>query len=484
MTGDRPNILFITSDQHRADVLGCAGNPTVRTPNLDGLARNGVRFERMYCQGPLCQPSRASLLTGRHVAEHGMLWNGPDMPTSWATMPGALQEQGYETAVVGKTHFHAGRPRPSQLAEQQRHIRALGFDHVVEEFDKYVHVMDGVSSPYTRHLDDHGLLQTYADQVRRLDWLGPDAWRGETSVVPRGHDLTTFVVSEAADWLTARSNRRPFFLWLSFVAPHAPFADDPDWAAVYADADIPSPTGPPIDPPESPWGHYLDELGRHGSLMSMPAAAQTNAARHYYGQVSLVDESIGRLLDVLDDTGSGADTWVVYTSDHGEMLGDHGLWNKMVFYLPSVLVPAIIRPPAGGAGDVVVEPVEAVDLTATMLELAGASVPVCGRSLLPRIRGEPLDPRPASSELSALGHHLLAVATDRYRYTYDRAHGHPCELFDLAEDPAELHNLVDDPTARALRDSLHARYISPRLAEPAADGVVSQLGRTCAPLRL
>ena len=423
--GRPPNIVLVMSDQHRADALGCAGNEVVQTPHLDRLASDGFRFERMYCQGPLCKPSRASLLTGRHVGEHGMLWNGGAMPATWATMARALKDRGYDTAVVGKTHFGGG----------ERNARALGFDHVVEEFDKYSHARENACTPYTRYLEERGLLAEYRAQVRRLDWLGPRAWDGETSVVPAEHDLTTFILDRAVSWLEGRSSGRPFFLSLSFVGPHPPFTDDPEWAAVYADAPVPPPIGPRIEPQDNSWGHYLRELGRFGALMSLPEPRVANTTRHYYGQVSRIDDAVGRLCAVLDELGHGPDTWVVYTSDHGEMLGDHGLWNKAVFYLPSVLVPGIVRPPDGGVGVVVPDPVESIDLTATIIELAGAVLPVCGRSLLPRLRGDTMEPRPATSELAALGHHLLMVATDRHRYTYDRATGEACELFDLADDP-------------------------------------------------
>lgn len=483
MRDKAPNFLFITSDEHRADALGCAGNASIQTPHLDALASEGVRFERLYCQGPLCQPARASLLTGRHVAEHGLLWNGPEIPASWTTMPRSLQERGYETAIVGKTHFLADPQfsNPSLRRRQERHIQALGFDHVSEEFDKYVHAREGVLTPYMQYLEERGLLQPYLDQVHRLRFPGPHVWDGETSVVPREHDLTTFVLEEALAWLGARSQERPFFLWLSFVPPHPPFVDDPDWAAVYADAEVPAPVAPPIETPENPWGHYLRELGRYKLLMRMPDSAVANTRRHYYGQISLIDEAVGRLLQVLDETGLASNTWVIYTSDHGEMLGDHGVWTKGIFHLPSVLVPGIIRPPGGAAtARVVTEPVESVDLTATMLDLAGAPVPVCGRSLTPQlVDGKPLSPSAVASELSFFGHHLLAVATERYRYTYDRATDWPCELFDLVEDPAERHNLVDDPGKRGIRDDLHADYIAPRLKHPVHDGVVRELGDIC-----
>jgi arylsulfatase A-like enzyme len=292
--------VYLFSDQHRHDAMGCAGNSVIQTPNLDELASRGVRFSRTYCQSPVCQPSRASVITGLYAHQHGIARNSAnDLNPEWPTMMKQLQKVGYTTALVGKTHFYSPRREnmkrvgdefEQDLRERSDFVRSFGFDFAMEEFDRYVHAHRRVhaTTPYTEYLRGKGLLKPYQEQVRSVWRLTPHHWDGLTSVLPQEDDLTSFLADRSIDWLRSRSDDKPFFLMVSFVQPHVPLMDDPVWAEHYKDADIPpGPRGSPESPNEV-WGDYLENmLARHSNSYLLTDEYVLNAARHYYGMVSL-----------------------------------------------------------------------------------------------------------------------------------------------------------------------------------------------------
>ncbi len=445
-----PNILFVFSDQHRHDVLGCAGHPVVMTPTLDGLAREGVRFSRAWCQSPVCQPSRASVITGRYAHQLGILHNTGGFDPAWPTIGKSLQAAGYETATIGKTHYHdsyqapvrdSTSDEPLDMRSRAGFVRRFGWDHVVEEYDKYLHVAPRLRTPYTDYLAGLGLLDRYREQIRGVFRLTPSHWRGETSVLPQEHDLTSFIAGEAIDWLRRRDASRPFFLKLAFVQPHVPLIDDPDWAAYYADADIQLPDLTPPAPTNETWRRYLARLEEHSQVATMSEAFVRRGVRHYLGMVSLIDQKLGEVLAVLKALGQLDETWVVYTADHGEMLGEHRLWAKMNFYRGSVQVPLILRPPGGMKARVEDALAELTDVTATLADVAGATAPAgCrGRSLAAAVHG-PIGGRELL--FSRIGP-FAGVRTKSRRLTMHVERGEVTECFDLANDPGELRNLAD-----------------------------------------
>ena len=484
MTTQRPNIIYLFADQHRPDVMGCAGNSIVQTPHLDRLAGEGVRFTRMYCQSPICQPARASVITGLYTHQHGVARNfGADFDPAWPTFMKNLKKVGYTTAQIGKTHFHspragAGRNTPSgpeiDLRQSQGIVQSLGFDDVVEEFDRYVHAFPQARmiTPYTEYLRAKGRLEAYQQQIRSVWRLTPHHWDGVTSVLPQEDDLTCFLADQATDWLRRRRDDQPFFLMLSFVQPHVPLMADPIWAAYYQNADIPR--GPRQAPTGAAgiWKEYLEkELFIHSNSHLLTDEYVLAGARQYYGMVSLIDQRIGDLVTLLDELGLGQNTWLLYSADHGEMLGDHNLMAKMNFYKGSVLAPGIIRPPEKTASRVVNEPTEAIDLTATILDLAGAEpLPGSqGRSLLPVVQGGPTPSRPAAFsaiEDRAIKAYFVMAATDRYRLTIERNSGAVCEFFDLASDPDEMDNRAGDPACQGIIRDMVRDCIEPYLALP------------------
>jgi len=455
-----PNILFIFSDQHRHDVMGCAGHPLVQTPNLDRLSGEGARFTRAWCQSPVCQPSRASLITGRYTEQLGMFSNTGDFDRKWPTVMQSLKSAGYETASIGKTHYHGYPTRemldagggPYDLRKYTDSVKHFGWDYVLEEFDKYAHASSRLRSPYTDYLQELGLLEDYREQIKGVFRLTRTHWRGETSCIPQEHDLTSFIGDHAMRWLTDRTSDQPFLLSIGFVQPHVPLIDDPTWADVYRDARIPLPNQRPAEAPNDVWQTKLDGLNQHSQIQTMSDEFVRTGIRHYLGMVSLVDQKIGEVLALLESQDQLDNTWIIYSADHGEMLGEHRLWAKMNFYKGSVQIPLIIRPPAGCDGCVVEELVELVDVTATLADIGGADPPEgCqGRSLLPAFEGGIAGKEFIRSRIS----NHSAVRDNRYRFTIDVTSNTPCELFDLEEDPDELTNLVNSASHSSVIDRL------------------------------
>jgi arylsulfatase A-like enzyme len=462
----RPNILFIFADQHRHDALGCAGNTLIDTPNLDRLAASGMRFANTWCQSPICQPSRAALITGRYPHELGVMRNfGPDMDDRWPTFMKQLQHSGYRTANIGKTHYYAeGLAAPegeTDLRQYSDRIARFGFDHVVEEFDRYVHAMDGVHTPYTSYLKSEGVYEAYRDQIKSIWRLTERHWDGVTSPLTKEQDLTSFLTREAKSWLSVQSAAEPFFLQLSYVQPHVPLMGDPEWAAHYRDLEIPrgpistGKAGVPI------WDDYLSWCGHHANAHLLSDDYVLAGARQYYAMISLIDECIGQLINQLDSQGMLENTWIFYSSDHGEMLGDHGLMAKFNFYRSSVQVPLIVRP-AGGCAPVTSDALAAViDIGPTLLDVAGAQPldAVRGQSLLPTISQTDGGRSMLFSEIQRQSRNkqaptYRAVRDSRYRLTLETNDQVPCELFDLQEDPEELQNRVSDPAFASVLSEL------------------------------
>ncbi len=475
----RPNIVLLFSDQHRHDVLGCAGHPVVVTPNIDRLASNGVRFSAAYCQSPVCQPSRASLITGRYAHQTGITRNfNQDLDPTWDTMMKRLQAKGYVTASIGKTHYYTPKElspdgagageaeRPFDLRSYEELVRSFGWDHVLEEFDRYVHALDWVSTPYTEFLSERGHLEDYRSHIRSVWRLTPHHWDGVTSPLPQEEDLTCFLADHAISWLE-RHDGAPFLLKVAMVQPHVPLMDDPIWARHYEGADVPLGPRTRPEPPNDTWGRYLEELRKHSNSHLLTDEYVREGARHYFGMISLIDQRIGDIVRAVVDRGWADNTWFIYTSDHGEMLGDHNLMAKMCFYRSSVRSPLIVTPPAGSSSRVVDEPVELVDVSATVLDLAGAGPLGEGQSLRPAVEGRPVGREVAFSAIQsreADGAYFVSAATERLRATFERNSGVPCELFDLETDPAEEHNLVGERGCEPLIEQMRTKYVEPHLA--------------------
>ncbi|MCB1647243.1 MAG: sulfatase-like hydrolase/transferase [Pseudomonadales bacterium] len=456
----QPNILFIYSDQHRADVMGCAGNEVVKTPNLDRLAAEGMRFTQAWTESPICQPARASLLTGRYPHQHGIIGNftGECRP-DWQTYTRNLQEAGYKTAVVGKTHYSnwpMGKER--EPAPGDEWLQQFGYDHVIEEFDRYVHV--NYETPFTRFVKERGDLAAYRKTISDRFRIGDRHWEGVTSPLPQALDLTSFLAGEAERWLDTQTGDNPWFLNLAFVQPHVPLMGDPEWADYYKDKVIRRSNTAIPSPDDEQWADHIALIRKHSHSELLTDEFVMAGARQYYAMVSLIDQKIGEVLAKLETRGELDNTLIIYSSDHGEMLGDHGLMAKMCFYKSSVRVPMIIRPPGGCESGAYDSPVQAFDMVATMLEAAGAKVleGASARSLLPVLRGENVKVRDVAHSMIRMRPGLptwVAVTDGNLRLTYELNTGEWVELFDLSDDPDENENLVAQMQKRSEVARLH-----------------------------
>jgi choline-sulfatase len=394
------------------------------------------------------------MLTGRYPDDHGVLGNfAGDCQPEWDTFPRRLQEAGYTTASIGKTHYSSWpmAVEPGTPAPTDEWIGSFGFDHVVEEFDRYVHVGDW-ETPYMRFLRKHDALEPYLEVVRANFRGGDRHWKGVTSPLPQELDLTCFLADEAQRWLDGRPDDQPWFLQLSFVQPHVPLMGDPIWADHYAGADIERTAPAEPVPTTDEWATHLRFLRMHSHSDLLSDEFLLAGARQYYAMVSLIDQRIGDLLTQLDKQGQLDNTWIVYSADHGEMLGDHGLMAKMNFYRSSARVPLIVRPPAGTDGRVETAPVQAFDVAATLLD-AGSAAPLDGapaRSLVPFVTGTDGVGRDHVASMIRLRPDLptwQAVTDGRWRATRNADTGEASELFDLESDPDEAQNRAGDPDA-------------------------------------
>ena len=394
---ERPNILVIMSDTHTAAATGCYGSEVARTPNLDRLAAEGVVFERAYCQNPLCVPSRQSLITGLRSYQTGVIHNDMPMP-AMRTIAHILKESGYDTAAIGKMHFI---PDTECSQGKERHF---GFDRRVdyEEFYWYLRRERGVA-PLDGQPDDpwrivHLERQLSAMQVPLAAPDGPmrdgryragtmafenhqealvlREWRAflEERKGESGEGKTaTQVPAQSRTRTRTRTNvgtetgtnEKPFLAFVSFRTPHPPLLPPPEFWEPFKAAAIPLPPAPDENATGNPF------LGVRGK--GAPDEERLRYLRHYHAFASFTDHCVGEALRALDGAGLANDTLVVYASDHGDMLHEHGMTGKMVFYENSVRVPLIIRWPGRVAGGWRYEGlVELLDLFPTLLEAAGA----------------------------------------------------------------------------------------------------------------
>lgn len=448
---DRPNIVMIQADQLAAAALGAYGNDVVKTPHMDALAAEGVVFERAYCNSPLCAPSRASMMTGMLPSEIGAYDNAADFPASVPTFAHLLRATGYRTALIGRMHF---------IGPDQLH----GFEQRLTT-DIYPATLDMVP-----------------------DWTAPSserlAWYHDTcSVFTAGATVAT-VQRDFDDEVTFRSLRHlndlarhrgnePFLLVASFIHPHDPYEPPVEHWERYADVEIDDPRLPAVAFENlDPHSQRLQRMS--GFDRKMPDAEQVRHARRaYYAAVSYVDDNVGRIVRRLDELGLRENTVIIVTSDHGDMLGERGLWYKMSPFEQSARVPLIVSAPDVFAPGRVGEPVSLVDLLPTLVDLGdGVRVETPGRSLVPLIEGVGgvVDGRGGEVFIE-----YLAEGVDRPHITvvshslkFVHCPGDPDQLFDVEADPDELINLVGDENyadeIARLRDLIASRYDLDELA--------------------
>jgi len=496
---DRPNFIIVMTDQQQGYQLGCTGHPDVKTPHIDALARDGVLFERAYTPNPVCMPSRNCLMTGQTVRGHMVRQNGSRPRTDIPTIPGILRNAGYRTHAVGKIHLEpcnlpggmsAGDAEPADWPESHELWNA-------GRIEKLPLPYYGFETVDFANGHGPGIYGEYLTWIRQQDpgaerllhkesALAPPtgAWASFKCALPRELHYNRWVADRTIDYLNAAAaSADPFFLWVNFPDPHfpwtpvAPYCDMYDPASVHVpdDADDPWPTAP-----ASLAGYLrnvlnptIDKTSRGDHLREITA--------HAHGMVTHVDDEFGRIMKALDDTGLRSNTVVAFTSDHGELLGAHGLIAKGPYlYEELVRVPLVMSCPTRiDPGRTISSVVSMLDLPRTVLAMAGCEVPehpwalasACeglpdalpGRDLTPVLTGEAdkvrdramceFDEDYTCAEARA---RLRCLVTERYKLNYYAGENYG-QIFDLEEDPREQRNLWDDVRARDVRADLMAQ---------------------------
>jgi len=456
-----PNVVLILTDQQRADTMGHAGDPVARTPNADRLAAEGVVFRRCCATSPVCMATRASLITGKHVNAHGV-WAmaDPDIRHGQSHVRN-IRDAGYRTAVVGKTHLwlHGSGHTRDHIDE----MRDWGYTDAME--------MTGPSesattdSPYTDHLAEKGLLDTHREYLRtylRGQQLGVSLpWELPPSLLPTEDHLDMYIAGKAEEWIRNYRDDKPFYLQVCFGGPHDPWDSPAEYRRMYNADEMPLSI---TDQPAGPVSPHVEMLLKYApaKLDGMSDAQNRVMKTYYYGKVTLIDDCIGRILNALEGKGRMGNTWIVFSSDHGEMLGDHGLIAKKVFYEGALNIPCIVRPPGGTEGWQSNGLTDHLDIGATLLDAAGAAPyeESDGQSLLPLAAAGPDAPNAQvhkEAVLSEMGLPPMAysmVRTDRYKMSVNTLTRGPLDLYDMEADPNELHNRVADPALRSMLDEL------------------------------
>ena len=461
---DKPNIILIFPDQHRGDVMGCAGNPAAQTPNLDRLASEGVRFSRCCTNSPLCMPARASLMSGQYVNQHGIWhnWNAADRhgPSHVRN----IRDAGYHTAVIGKTHLYVhGAPGVTDTRDHVQKLNDWGFVDTHELVGPWA--TRGIDCAYTDYLADKGLLDAHrefiGDYLRGM-WSGQiRPWEEPPSPLSPEDHLDTYTGRTSADWIRNYDSDEPFYLQVCFPGPHDPFDSPQEYRDMYRPEDIPLGV---MDKPTWPVSPQLDAVLKWSALDGMTPAQKQMMGLFYYAKVTLVDHGIGLVIDALEEKGMLDNTWIIYTSDHGEMLGDHFMSHKIVFYESALKIPCIIRPPGGGEGRMSNALSDQLDIAATILDIGSAETLAesDGRSLLQNVEADPnaADAHKGKDAVFSEVNLNSMVLTDRYKMAVNSLTREPLELYDMADDPDELDNRVRDPGLKAVRDELTEGHLN------------------------
>ena len=420
---NRPNILILMADQLTARALPAYGNQVAKTPNIDALAGSGVVFDSFYCNSPLCAPSRFSFLSGRHVSAIGAYDNAAEFPSQVPTFAHYLRDAGYQTVLSGKMHFCGADQLHGFEQRLTTDIYPADFGWTpdwtrFEERPSWYHTMDSV---------------TQAGPCARTNQIDFD-------------DDAVFQARQKLFDLARSRDRRPFCMVASLTHPHDPYVIPQRYWDRYAGVDIDMPRVRASDDLLDPHSRRL----RHviGLDLQPVNEAQTRAARRaYYGAISYVDDQFGSLLSALHDSGFAANTVVLVLADHGDMLGERGLWYKMNFFEPACRIPLIVHAPGRFRARRIGQSASLIDVAPTLMELAGCdpaarATPLDGRSLYAEISGQALGADEVIGEYLGEGAIAPVVMIRRGRFKFVHSPADPDQLFDLSSDPDELENLA------------------------------------------
>jgi arylsulfatase A-like enzyme len=465
------NVLFITADQWRGDCLGAAEHPVVRTPNLDRLAAGGASFRRHFAQAAPCGPSRAALYTGMYLMNHRSVSNGTPLDARHDNVALVARRQGYQPALFGYTDTSIDpRTVPADDA------RLFRYEGVLPGFDPVCHLPEGEPFAWLEWMRADGLdvpedWRSFVDRP-----AGGSGWRTQYDAA---HSQTRFLTDRFIEWADGSGRRANgggggsggWFAHVSFLRPHPPFLAPAPYDTMFEPGSVPTPVRAGTRAEEGAQHPLLGVMIDHPFLKSPDDdVEQRELQATYYGMLAEVDDQIARILDWLDASGQADRTLVIFTSDHGENLGDHYMLHKLGWFDESYHVPLIVRGPGVRAGVVVDAFTEHVDVLPTICSLLGADIPLqCdGRALTPWLQGSTpaewrgethfeFDFRDPDSALIeevfglTLEECALAVLRDEHG-KYVQFSGYPAlpsAFFDLDTDPAQLRNVVADPAYAA-----------------------------------
>ena len=511
----RRNVLFITADQWRGDSLSALGHPSAATPHLDALAADGVLFRSHYTQASPCGPSRTSLLTGLYQMNHRSVLNGTPLDARHSNLALEARKAGYDPILFGYTDTS---PDPRQ--------RPPGDPALLT----YSGVLPGMSTgcamgeellPWLRHLKARGFdiperpLDIFKAAGRSASADG--SFTAPHTVFPAEESDTAFITDQALHYLGLPA-REPWFLHLVFFRPHPPLIAPQPYNTFCNPKDVAAPRRAESVEREAEQHPYLAHLlsrqktvgyywGQETPLQTLGEDQARDLVATYYGLVSEVDHHVGRILRFLKDSGQYDDTLIIFTSDHGEMLGNHWLWGKDGYFDDAFHIPLILRDPrleaGAGRGQVIDAFTEAVDVAPTVLDWLGLEVPPAydGRSLLPFLEGETPETWRAEAHwefdfrdpVKGRAEAALGLTSDEcslnvlrgWRYKYVHFAALPPLLFDLEEDPGETRDLADDPTLQPVLLEMAQKMLSWRMVHDervltntllTAQGVVERRG--------
>jgi arylsulfatase len=438
-SSERPNILLITTDQQRFDTIHALGNPSIFTPHLNWLCDVGTAYTRCYTDSPVCMAARATIMTGRHGYRQNYVSNGKNnYPVkAESSLPGVLTQAGYQTRVAGKMHF-------------QPHRAHYGFEHMELLQDYY---REAAKHPEWGIPMDHGVGQNEMEPV--------------ISTVHESHSLTRWTVDRSINFFETRDTTRPFFLWTSFSKPHPPFDPPANFWKLYEDIDIP----PPL---RGDWSKSVDDVprGLMNSTLSLNcshrfSSQQWKAVRRaYYALITHIDYSLGLLFSRMRELDLLKNTLIIFTADHGEMLGDHHMGAKSVFLEGSSHIPMLLKVPEAWQETSKFKPrvndiTCLADIYPTCLAAAGVDVPKgveCdGVNLLERASSA-AGPSPRKRLFGVLSNNLTMTLEGDLKYIYTKVGGSEL-LFDLKHDPMEKRNLIKTPRGKKLAARLRKEFV-------------------------
>lgn len=440
------NLLFITTDQQRWDSLPCYGLDFMQTPHLDRLANEGMVFENCIVPSPVCVPCRAAIMSGQYPLSTGVLGNGDWLPSDVPTWPSLIGKSGRKTAAIGKMHFN---PWDS----------LQGFDErIMAEDKRHIYLPDH----HVQYLAAHGMERPHPTTLPGYyETLG-------ASVTPRDRKFHVdgYVGDQAAAWLS-QNGSEPFAAWVSFPGPHDPYDPPEDMAEMYADAPIPEPVGSPDELVNKPPAQRSRGAGSLSNSMFRLDLSQATTEhymkwrQHYYANISLIDEGIGKMISALEDAGTLDDTLIIFTSDHGDALGDHGMPFKGFFYDCMSRVPLIVRGPGVSSGS------HAASLVST-LDLVPLFYDACETDPPPTLQGEDIRPMLSNPSVSIREHAyseiggrmMVRTQTQKYAHYSDGS----AELYDLESDPDEITNLAGNAEHVEIEAALKSKLIEHNLA--------------------